>query len=114
MNIAAEIFRAYDVRGIVGKTLTAAAVRAIGQALGTLAIERGAPTFALGRDGRLSGPELSGALADGLNAAGANVIDVGLPSTRKLHCVHNFAVIVISNMGASARVDSDCAPFATS
>ena len=81
MNLAAEIFRAYDVRGVVGKTLTPPVMRAIGQALGSLGIERGAPTFALGRDGRLSGPELSGALADGLVASGANVIDVGMVPT---------------------------------
>ena len=81
MTVPAEIFRAYDVRGIVGKTLTPAVMRAIGQALGTLGIERGAPTFALGRDGRLSGEELSGALADGINAAGANVIELGMVPT---------------------------------
>ncbi|OGA14861.1 MAG: phosphoglucomutase [Betaproteobacteria bacterium RIFCSPLOWO2_02_FULL_66_14] len=81
MNLPAEIFRAYDVRGVVGKTLTPPVMRAIGQALGSLGIERGAPTFALGRDGRLSGPELSGALADGLADSGANVIDVGMVPT---------------------------------
>ena len=62
MNLPAEIFRAYDIRGIAGKTLTPAAVREIGRALGALARERGAPTFAVGRDGRLSGPELAAAL----------------------------------------------------
>ncbi len=54
-----EIFKAYDIRGIVGKTLTPAIVRAVGQALGSLARERGSDTFAIGRDGRLSGPELA-------------------------------------------------------
>jgi phosphomannomutase/phosphoglucomutase len=77
MKLPAEIFRAYDIRGVVGRTLTPPIVRAIGQALGALGIERGAPTFALGRDGRLSGESLQGALAAGLNAAGAHVIDVG-------------------------------------
>jgi len=77
----AEIFRTYDIRGIVGRTLTPAIVRDIGRALGSLARERGAATFAIGRDGRLSGPELSGALADGLNAAGADVIDIGMAPT---------------------------------
>jgi phosphomannomutase/phosphoglucomutase len=87
MNPPAEIFRAYDIRGIAGRTLTAATVRAIGRALGTLAAERGAPTFgggtafAVGRDGRLSGPELCGALMDGLNAAGADVIELGVVPT---------------------------------
>jgi len=81
MNLPAEIFRAYDIRGIAGKVLSAAVVRDIGRALGTLARERGAPAFAVGRDGRLSGPELSGALMDGLNAAGADVIDLGVVPT---------------------------------
>ncbi len=51
-----EIFKAYDIRGVVGRTLTPAVVRAVGQGLGTLARERGRDTFAIGRDGRLSGP----------------------------------------------------------
>jgi phosphomannomutase / phosphoglucomutase len=66
-----EIFKAYDIRGIVGRTLTAPIVRQVGQALGTLARERGRDTIAIGRDGRLSGPELAGALADGIRAASA-------------------------------------------
>jgi phosphomannomutase/phosphoglucomutase len=81
MTVPAEIFRTYDIRGIVGKTLTPAIVRDIGRALGSLARDRGAPTFAIGRDGRLSGPELAGALADGLNAAGADVVDIGMAPT---------------------------------
>ena len=81
MNVPAEIFRAYDIRGIAGKALSAAVVRDIGRALGALGRERGAPTFAVGRDGRLSGPELGAALMDGLNAAGAGVIDIGVVPT---------------------------------
>ena len=87
MKLPAEIFRAYDIRGIVGSTLTAPIVRAIGQALGTLAIEADAAagkpeaTIAIGRDGRLSGPELSAALAEGIAASGANVLDVGMVPT---------------------------------
>ena len=56
MNLPAEIFRTYDIRGIVGRTLTAPIVRDIGRALGSLGRERNAPTFAVCRDGRLSGP----------------------------------------------------------
>jgi len=78
---AAEIFKAYDIRGIVGKTLTAKAVRSIGQALGSEAAARGQRTIAVGRDGRLSGPELSRALADGLNVAGIDVLDIGCVPT---------------------------------
>src|SRR5262245_2627919 len=81
MNVPAEIFRAYDIRGIVGRTLTAPLTHEIGRALGTLARERGAPTFAVCRDGRLSGPELAGALMDGLTAAGADAIDAGMGPT---------------------------------
>jgi phosphomannomutase / phosphoglucomutase len=81
VSLPAEIFRTYDIRGIVGRTLTPAIVREIGRALGTIARERGAPTFALGRDGRLSGPELVDALAEGIVAAGGDVIDIGMAPT---------------------------------
>jgi len=56
-------------------------VREIGRALGTVARERGAPTFAVCRDGRLSGPELANALMEGLAAAGADAIDIGMGPT---------------------------------
>jgi len=81
VSVPAEIFRTYDIRGIVGRTLTPAIVREIGRALGALGRERGAPGFALGRDGRLSGPELSAALTEGLLSAGADVIDIGMAPT---------------------------------
>ena len=81
MTPPAEIFRAYDIRGVVGRTLTVALVREIGRALGTLARERGTATFAVCRDGRLSGPELSNALMEGLTAAGADAIDIGMGPT---------------------------------
>ena len=68
-------------RGIVGSTLTAPIVRAIGHALGTLALESGGKAIAIGRDGRLSGPELSAALAEGIAASGADVLDVGMVPT---------------------------------
>ena len=81
MKLPAEIFRTYDIRGIVGRTLTAPIVRDIGRALGSLGRERNASTFAVCRDGRLSGPELLAALSEGLQAAGADVIDVGMAPT---------------------------------
>ncbi|MRR50249.1 MAG: phosphomannomutase/phosphoglucomutase [Rhodocyclaceae bacterium] len=74
---APEIFKAYDIRGIVGKTLTAESVRLIGQALGTEARERSISAIAVGRDGRLSGPELAAALAEGITSTGVDVIDIG-------------------------------------
>ncbi|MGL4232022.1 MAG: phosphomannomutase/phosphoglucomutase, partial [Casimicrobium sp.] len=76
--LPSEIFKAYDVRGIVGKTLTPDICFAIGQSLGSLSLERGADTFAVGRDGRLSGPTLSQALRDGMVSTGCNAIDLGL------------------------------------
>jgi len=78
---APEIFKAYDIRGIVDKTLTADAVRAIGHALGSEARARSQRAIAVGRDGRLSGEELAGALADGIRAAGIDVIDIGCVPT---------------------------------
>ncbi|MBP6801749.1 MAG: phosphomannomutase/phosphoglucomutase [Zoogloea sp.] len=78
---APEIFKAYDIRGIVDKTLTVEAVRAIGHALGSEAVARKQQAIAVGRDGRLSGPALAGALADGIRAAGVDVIDVGCVPT---------------------------------
>ena len=80
-SVPAEIFKAYDIRGIVGRTLTPEIVNAIGRALGSEARARAQTAVAIGRDGRLSGPELSGALAQGLAAAGVDVIDIGMAAT---------------------------------
>ena len=79
--ISPTIFKAYDIRGIVDRTLTVEAVRAIGLALGTKARQAGATETVIGRDGRLSGPVLSQALADGFRAAGVSVIDIGMVPT---------------------------------
>jgi phosphomannomutase/phosphoglucomutase len=78
---APEIFKACGIRGIVDTVLTPDAVRAIGHALGSEAVARGQKAIAVGRDGRLSGPALAGALADGIRAAGVNVIDIGCVPT---------------------------------
>ena len=80
-QLPAEIFKAYDIRGIVDISLTADIVRQIGHALGSLAVEQGQKAIAVGRDGRLSGPELAGALMDGICAAGCDAIDVGCVPT---------------------------------
>jgi len=76
-----EIFKAYDIRGIVGKTLTAEVVELVGKALGSLCIERGGKAIAVGRDGRLSGPDLSRALSRGIQSTGVDVHDVGMVPT---------------------------------
>mgnify|MGYP000849749361 CR=1 FL=1 len=81
LPLPAEIFKAYDIRGIVGRTLTRDIVRRIGQGLGSLAIERGQPAIAVGRDGRLSGPELAAALSEGIRQAGMDTIDLGCVPT---------------------------------
>ena len=80
-----SIFRAYDVRGVVGKTLDRQVAHALGQAIGTVMSEKGLREIVVGRDGRLSGPELSSGLSDGLRAAGIDVIDVGSVPTPVLY-----------------------------
>ena len=80
-SLPAEIFKAYDIRGVVGKTLTAQAVESIGTAIGSETRARNRSSMVIGRDGRLSGPELSRALARGLQASGVDVIDIGQVAT---------------------------------
>ena len=75
------IFKAYDIRGIVGETLTHAIVESIGQALGSEALARQQSTICVGYDGRLSGPSLAAALAIGIRKAGVDVINLGLVAT---------------------------------
>jgi phosphomannomutase/phosphoglucomutase len=79
--IAPEIFKAYDIRGIVDKSLTTATAAAIGRALGSAARQQNIPAIVVGRDGRLSGPALVKALSQGITATGVDVIDIGLAPT---------------------------------
>ncbi|MFV0664389.1 phosphomannomutase/phosphoglucomutase [Denitromonas sp.] len=81
MQLAPEIFKAYDIRGIIDKSLTPDVARAIGHALGSEARARNLKSIAVGRDGRLSGTALAGALAEGICAAGVDVIDIGCVPT---------------------------------
>ncbi|MFZ0105414.1 MAG: phosphomannomutase/phosphoglucomutase [Thiobacillus sp.] len=76
-----EIFKAYDIRGIVGKTLTPEIVEAIGHAIGSEAAARSQKEICIGRDGRLSGAELAAALARGIRKAGIGVVDLGMVAT---------------------------------
>jgi phosphomannomutase / phosphoglucomutase len=80
-TIPKEIFKAYDIRGIVGKTLTPEIVEAIGHALGSEAIARAQKTICVGYDGRLSGPGLAASLSRGIRKAGIDVINLGLVAT---------------------------------
>ena len=89
----ASIFKAYDIRGIVDKTLTEDAVRQIGRVLGTMAHEAGRTSFCVGRDGRLSGERLAGALMEGITSAGVDVIDIGMVPTPVLY----FATVHFGN-----------------
>lgn len=85
MSFPHEIFKAYDIRGIVDRTLTNDLVEQIGCALGTEAQEQGVDTVVIGRDGRLSGPTLSASLAKGFLSTGCNVIEIGQVPTPALY-----------------------------
>jgi phosphomannomutase / phosphoglucomutase len=82
-----DIFRAYDIRGIVGKTLTKEIVYDIGRAIGSEAKELGCKTVVVGRDGRTSSPELAEALSNGIVSTGCNVLDIGMVPTPVLYFV---------------------------
>ncbi len=93
MRIDPVIFRQYDIRGVVGQDLTPAVARAVGLAVGSEARERlgRTPRLAVGRDNRPSGPELLGALTDGLLATGATVFSVELVPTPALYfAIHHL------------------------
>ena len=95
MQLAPSIFKAYDIRGVVPSTVDEAVAEALGRAFGTIALREGETTVAVGRDGRLSGPSLCGALARGLVAVGMQVIDVGMVTTPMLY----FAASTLCNSG---------------
>ena len=84
-HIDPSIFKAYDVRGVVDRTLTEEASRAIGAAFGSEAVTRGVQEVAVGRDGRLSGPRLAAALIDGIRSTGTAVVDIGMVATPMLY-----------------------------
>jgi phosphomannomutase/phosphoglucomutase len=84
-QLSRSIFRAYDIRGIVGETLTADVVHDIGLAIGSEAYAKGEQQVIIARDGRLSSPELSAALATGLQASGRGVTDIGMVPTPLLY-----------------------------
>lgn len=84
-RIDRSIFRAYDIRGVLGDTLDDNVARLIGQAVGSTLFDRGLREIVVGRDGRASSPELSAALIDGLRLAGCDVIDIGMAPTPVLY-----------------------------
>ena len=83
--VPSSIFRAYDIRGVVGETLTAGIARYIGLGIGAEAAARGEQAIIVGRDGRHSSPELAGALVAGLRESGRDVVDIGMVPTPLLY-----------------------------
>ena len=81
MNIPSSIFKAYDIRGIVETELTPEIVKLIGRAVGSESIDKGERGVVVGRDGRLTGPELSEALISGLIESGCHVVNIGMVSS---------------------------------
>ncbi len=95
MQVTPSIFKAYDIRGVVPSTINDEVAQALGRAFGTVALAQGEKVVAVGRDGRLSGPNLSAALIRGLQAAGVDVIDVGAVTTPMLY----FAASTLCHSG---------------
>jgi phosphomannomutase/phosphoglucomutase len=85
-----SIFRAYDIRGVVGDTLTAAGLYDIGRVVGTLTLESGDKSIALARDARLSSPELFTALSTGIMSSGCDVLNIGVVPTPLLYYAANI------------------------
>jgi phosphomannomutase / phosphoglucomutase len=87
MNVPKSIFRQYDVRGLVDRELTPELARALGRAFASVATDRvgRAPTIAVGRDNRPSGPALSQGVRQGIVDAGGTAIDVGTLPTPALY-----------------------------
>jgi len=79
------LLREYDIRGIVGQTLSAVDARALGRAFGSLARRRGSKAIAIGYDGRHSSPMLAEAVTEGLVASGIDVVDIGRGPTPMLY-----------------------------
>ena len=80
-----EVFRAYDVRGIVGKDLDEEFVYHLGKTIGTYGTNKGTRTMTVGRDCRSTSEEYSNAIIKGITSAGINVIDIGLCATPMLY-----------------------------
>jgi phosphomannomutase/phosphoglucomutase len=79
------IFRAYDIRGVVGKTLDADVARQVGQVVGSLTLEQDAGPVIVARDGRDSGPDLVEGMIDGISSTGCDVVDIGAVPTGVLY-----------------------------
>ena len=89
-SISPAIFRAYDIRGVVSDALTVDVVREIGRAFGSECIARGQHSAVVARDGRLSGPDLIQALAEGIVSTGVDVINIGMVPTPVLYFATHY------------------------
>ena len=85
MNLSPDIFRAYDIRGVVSDKLTPEAVEQIGRAFGTECVERSIPKVVVARDGRVSGPDLIASLSRGIQSTGVSVVSIGMVPTPVLY-----------------------------
>ena len=95
-----SIFKAYDIRGIVGRTLDDDVAEALGKAFGSAAREAGEKAVVVGRDGRLSGPALSAALMRGIASTGLDVVDLGAVTTPMLY----YAAATRGALGCSSGI----------
>ncbi len=93
VELVESIFRAYDIRGIVGKTLDAEVARQVGQVVGSLTLEADAGPVIVARDGRDSGPALVEGMVEGISSTGCDVVDIGAVPTGVLY----FAAYELGN-----------------
>jgi phosphomannomutase/phosphoglucomutase len=93
VELVESIFRAYDIRGVVGETLDADVARQVGQVVGSLALEQDAGPVIVARDGRDSGPDLIGGMIEGIASTGCDVVDIGAVPTGVLY----FAAYELGN-----------------
>lgn len=93
VELVESIFRAYDIRGVIGETLDAEVARQVGQVLGTLTLEQDASPVIVARDGRDSGPALVEGMIKGIASTGCDVVDIGAVPTGVLY----FAAYELGN-----------------
>jgi len=106
MKINPQIYREYDIRGVVDKDLTPEIVRTLGQGFGTHMANLGRKELVVGRDGRLSSPAFEEALIEGLISTGCNIIDIGLCPTP----VYYFSIFHLNKEGGMVVTGSHNPP----
>ena len=92
MELSSSIFKAYDIRGVIDKTLDPSIAKLIGQSFGSAMREIGETVCVVGRDGRLSGPSLMAGLTEGLLSVGVDVIDLGVVATPMVYFGTNITI----------------------